>query len=594
MIRPAVEVTDTLIKISFPYDAELVEKVRTIPRARWVSGERVWTVPYSETSLDLVRSVLPNMQYKEQTIKKLEQKELTDIEIEELKYLPTANDKPVKDFVFKTQPFTHQKVTFSFTRALDCSAIFLEQGLGKAKAAIDLATWRFRKKQIRRCFVVCPVYVMTQWLVEIDRHGHDDFKNYILLEGSSAKRQKLLEELPAEWAGFIIINYDGLLPLREYLLRRQLSSNKIFEMMVLDESSKIKHAQSMRSKLSWRLGLTVKYRNIMTGTPITQTIEDIFSQYRFLNASIFGPYATAFRAQFLVMGGFENREIIGYKNVAALMKRIYSVAIRFTKDRCLDIPPKIYERREARLDAASTSKYLEFEKRCVAEFDGKTISAQLVMTKLMKLSQITGGFIYEQGPDGKKIGTIRLATNPKLHDLAELLEEVLPKKVIVWYRFEAEREMLVELLKKLRINFVAIGKGVSKEDKKTAVSTFQNDDKCKLFLANVTAGIGITLTKAEVVIYYSNSYSYEDRIQSEDRCHRIGLDHKVTYIDMVAVLANGRKTIDSDVLLIKDGKERLANQVSAALMQRMVTRAGAKTDFRIDERTNEFSNEEEF
>lgn len=593
MQKPVVEITDTLIKISFPYDAALVEKVRAIPHARWVAGERVWTIPFNETSLDLVNAAFPKRELKEQTIKKLEQKELSDIELEELKYLPVAKDLPIKDFQFKTQPFMHQKVTFGFTRALDCSALFLEQGLGKAKAAIDLATWRFRKNQIRRCFVVCPVYVMTQWQVEIDRHGHDDFKKYILLEGSSAKRQKLLEELPTDWSGFIIINYDGLLPLREYLLRRQLSSSKIFEMIVLDESSKIKHAQSMRSKLTWRIGQTVKYRNIMTGTPITQTIEDIFSQYRFLNASIFGPYATAFRSQFLIMGGFENREIKGYKNVASLMKRIYSVAIRFTKDRCLDIPAKIYERREARLDAASTAKYLEFEKRCVAEFSGKTISAQLVMTKLMKLSQITGGFVYEQGPDGKKIGTIRLASNPKLRDLEEMLEEILPKKVIIWYRFEAEREMLVELLKKMKVNFVAIGKGVSKEDKKTAVSTFQDNDKCKLFLANVTAGIGITLTKAEVVIYYSNSYSYEDRIQSEDRCHRIGLDHKVTYIDMVAVLANGRKTIDADVLLIKDNKERLANQVSMALMQRMVTRAGVKTNFRLDDSECELGSEEE-
>ncbi len=572
-MKPTFEISDTVIHIKFDYDPAKVDELKSVTRARWNPNDKVWTTPYSEAMLDALKRIFPNYICGTLLKQKVEAQTLSTIESEELKYLPTVKDAPVKDFTFKTEPFWHQKVTFNFVRSLDCSALFLEQGLGKAKLGIDLATWRFRKKQIGRVLVVCPAAVMEQWIEELSKHGHDDFNKYLILDGSASHRQKLIEALDDSWAGFLIINYEGLLPLRTYLLARQTSSNPIFEMIILDESSKIKHAQSQRSKITWKLGMTVRYRNMLSGTPITQSAEDVFSQYRFLRQDIFGPYATAFRGQYLIMGGYENRAIIGYKNIENLMRKIYSVAIRFTKDRCLNLPPKIYEKRNAIMDDESSKKYREFEKECVAEFDGKTIVAQIAMSKMMKLSQITGGFIYEQGPDGKKIATHDLKKNPKLADLEDILDEVLPKKVIIWCRFTRELELVSALLAKKKIKCVSISGSVKKADRATAVHTFQNDNTCKVFLGQVsTAGFGITLTAAEVVIYYSNSYSYEERVQSEDRCHRIGLKHSVTYIDLVAVLANGRKTIDHDILEIVQNKARFANEVSRMLMQKMMVR----------------------
>ena len=581
-IIPIAELSDSIIKISFKYDPILVAQVREITRARWNPAIKSWVMPYSETSLDALKIIFPNLQFGDALKEKIDKRALNALETEELKYLPKVKNAVIKDFVFHTKPFWHQNVSFNFARSLNASALFLEQGLGKAKLGIDLATWRFRKKQVGRVLVVCPNSVMGQWVEEIEKHGHPDFSNYILLEGSCIKRQKILAELLDAWSGFLIINYEGLLPLQTFLFLRQRSANPLFEMIILDESSRIKHAQSQRSKITWRLGITVKYRNILTGTPITQSAEDIFSQYRFLDPGIFGPYATAFRGMYLIMGGFELRAVIGYKNIENLMKKIYSVAIRFTKDRCLDLPAKIYEKREARMDEISSKKYKEFEKECVAEFDGKVVVAPLVMTKLMKLYQITGGFIYEQGPDGKKIATHDLKKNPKLTDLEELLDEVLHKKIIIWCRFVRELELISALLKKKKIQFTSISGSVKQKDRAEAVRLFQNDNKCKVFLGQIaTAGFGITLHAAEVVIYYSNSYSYEERIQSEDRCHRIGLKHAVTYIDLVAVLANGRKTIDSDILDVVQDKARFANEVSRMLMQKMVTRSGDKCEVKF-------------
>ena len=593
MELPTIKISGALIKISFEYYLPYVHKMHTLPHARWDAGERVWTVPYNATTLDLVRAAFPHAKTHAETAARLEQEEKSDLEIEELKYLPKVKNLEIKDFVFATKPYWHQKVTFGFCRALDCSAIFLEQGLGKAKVTIDLATWRFRQGQIRRCFVVCPATVAGQWIVEIKKHGHSDFNNYVLCEGSSKDKQKTLEELPTDFTGFIIINYDALRPMYVFLSRAQSGVRKLFDMLVLDESSRIKHAQSQRSKLSWKLGLSVKYRNILTGTPVTQSIEDIFSQFRFLDARIFGPYATAFRSQFLIMGGFENREIRGYKNVDSLMRRIYSIAIRLTKRECLNLPKKIPEKREVVLDSAATAKYLEFEKKCVAEFSGKIVTAPMVMTKLMKLSQITGGFIYEQGPDGKKIGAINMPTQPKLADLATVLEENKGRKVIVCCVFIQEVKLIRDLLNKMKINFVSVAGDVKIKDRAAEIAAFQDAPKVRVLVGQMpTVSFGITLTAAHLMYFYSGTYAYEVRSQTEDRAHRAGLDHSVTYIDAIAVLENGRSTIDQDIMDVKDGKARLANEVSTALLQKMFVRCGKKPDFKLSGKDEVFATEE--
>ena len=526
------------------------------------------------------------------------QETCSQLEAEEKKYLPNNKFVEIKDFKFATEPFWHQKVSFNFARALPQSALFLEQGLGKAKLLIDLATWRFRKNQIKRILVVCPNSVVGQWLEELKKHGHNDFNKVIALTGSKEKRTKeLIKFAQDDTVGWIITNYDSLRALSETLLKLQRQKIKCFDMIGLDESSKIKHYQSQRSKLSWRLGLTVQYRNILTGTPITQSAEDIFGQYRFLKCEVFGIYATPFRANYLIMGGFESRQVIGYKNITAMLKKVYSLAIRFTKDRCLDLPEKVYEVRQAQMDPEISKQYRHLERECIAEFAGKKIAAPMVLTKMSKLSQITGGFIYEQGLDGERIKTHAFKSNPKLEALGEILEES-SQKTIIWCRFVQEIKDIRDYLYKEKINFVSVSGDVSPSDRTEAIKDFQEDPTCRVFVGQVsTAGFGITLTAASLVIYFSNSYSLEDRLQSEDRCHRIGQKNKVTYIDLVSVTSDGRKTIDHDILSIIKSKAAFANEVSLALMQQMVFRQQEAVEPEINkeaEREDIMEAEEEF
>lgn len=570
---PQVELDGSTLRLSFPYSASSVAAIKSLGHARWDPAGKSWKLPHTESVLGSLKRIFPNIKYGPNLSSGNDAQAESLIEAEERKYLPKAKQLEITDFEFRTSPFWHQKMGFNFMRSLDQSACFFEQGLGKAKLFIDLATWRYREKQVKRALVVCPNSVVGQWVEELRVHGHADFSDYVVLDGPIAKRIKTLESwCRAGKSGFILVNYEALKPMMEYLLKAN-AKQELFQMMGLDESSKIKHAQAKRSQAAWKIGRTVRYRNILTGTPITQNGEDVFSQYRFLNEKIFGPYATAFRGQYLIMGGFENRQVVGYRNFQEFLKRVYSLAIRFTKDRCLDLPPKVYQKRAARLDPEVSAQYKQFEKECVAKFDGAQISAPMIMTKLMKLSQVTGGFIYEQGADGKRVATHTFAMNPKIDVLEEILEESAGKKIIVWCRFTQELQAIEALLDLMKLPHVAIHGGVSPADRGAAVSRFQTDSSCRVFLGQVsTAGMGITLTAASTVVYYSNTYALEDRLQSEDRCHRIGQKQSVTYVDILAETSDGRRTIDHDVLDVIRGKAAFAQEVSMALMQKMVIR----------------------
>lgn len=589
--KTSVDLEGKSLRLQFPYNPSTINSIRLIAGAKWEPMSKSWMIPFSSAVIDLLKKIFPDLEFgsnlKSHSICTTENL----IEATERKFLPKATKVKITDFVFSTEPYVHQKISFNFARALPQTGLFLEMGLGKAKITIDLNTWRFRQKQIKRVLVVCPNSVLPQWGVEIERHGSPDFKKYEILEGGS--RQKLAEcqRLITEgFQGFIIVNYDALLHMYTQLMEMQRGSERLFDSMCLDESSFIKHATSKRSKICWKLGQTVQFRNILTGTPITQSLEDIFSQYRFLKSEIFGIYSTAFRGNYLILGGFEMRQIIGYRNIEDVLRKIYSISIRFTKDRCLDIPPKVYETRYARMDVDISRKYKTLEKECVVEFAGKQIAAPLVMTKIMKLSQITGGFIYEQGDDGQRIATHRIHRPAKLSVLEEILDEAPGRKMIIWCRFTEEMKLIRDLLCARGVKYVSMAGDVkisgSKQKKGEQcacgdcrgcfVRQFQDDPSTTIFLGQIaTAGMGITLTAADLVVYYSNDYSLEHRLQSEDRCHRIGQTKSVTYIDILAETSNGGKTIDHDTLTVIQGKNRFANEISRALMQQMSVRQKA-------------------
>ena len=579
---------DGKLVLQFPYHPSYVDHVRLIAGAAWHPEVKSWEIPYSQPVVEQLRRVFPTLEFGDALRAQGASKAESLAEAAERRYLPRAKGVKITDFNFKTEPYWHQKVSFNFARALPCSGMFLDPRLGKTKVLVDLMTWRYRKKQVRRVFVVCPNTVTTVWPAEIAKHSGDDFCRCEVLEGSGTKKIRQCAQLVSDdFEGYIVVNYDALQGMFPALMEMQRQGSRLFDAMGLDESSKIKHATSKRSKFCWKLGQTVQLRNILTGTPITQSLEDIFSQYRFLDQSVFGAYSTAFRGQYLIMGGFEGRQIIGYRNIDEALRKIYSISIRFTADRCLDLPKIVPEVRTVRMDEVTSRKYRELEKECVAEFDGVQICTPMVMTKRMKCSQVTGGFVYEAGEDGRRVATHRTARAVKLEAIRELLEEVPGKKFIVWCNFSEELNLVRELLDSLGIQSVSVsgsvrvrGPGVAKSEacacgecRECRIRRFQGDPGVLGFIGQIaTANMGIDLSAADLMVYYSNDENLENRLQTEQRAVKIGKKTSIMCVDVLAETSGGGKTVDYDKVEILTGKDRFATDVSKALMQRMVVR----------------------
>jgi SNF2 family DNA or RNA helicase len=331
-------------------------------------------------------------------------------------------------------------------------------------------------------------------------------------------------------------------------MMKVLKNNKV--MMVVDESSKIKTPGAKRTKLITFFGRSAVCRRILTGTPVTKGPEDLFAQFKFLNPDILGFTAFyKFRARYCIMGGFENRQIVAYQNIEELTDKVKQSSYRVLKKDCLDLPDKIYQRHYVSMSKAQEKLYNEIKRDFITELNGNEIQAPEAITRLLRLQQILCGWF----PTEHSIDPID-KINLRLKGLEEVLSNI-SGKVIIWARFRADLKAIEAALGDLAVSYHG---DVTNDDREAAVYRFQNDDTIKYFIGQPqSGGIGLTLTAADYVVYYSNSFDLEIRMQSEDRCHRIGTKNNVTYIDIEA-----RKTIDSKIIKALREKKNLADIIT--------------------------------
>jgi SNF2 family DNA or RNA helicase len=249
------------------------------------------------------------------------------------------------------------------------------------------------------------------------------------------------------------------------------------------------------------------------------------------------------------MGGFESKQIVSYQNVDELTKNIEGHSYRVLKKDCLDLPDKIYQRYPVELSVKQRKLYDQMRKQFIAEMDGKQVDAPEAITRLLRLQQITCGWFPTEN------GVVPIEDkNPRLNALMEILSDI-DSKVIIWARFKADLKAIERLLGSAAVAYYG---EVSNNDRADAVERFQNDPKIRYFIGQPqSGGIGLTLTAADYAIYYSNSFDLETRLQSEDRCHRIGTKNNVTYIDIEAP-----KTIDSKIIKALRSKKNLADVIT--------------------------------
>ena len=424
-------------------------------------------------------------------------------------------------------------------------AILAEMGTGKTLISIGIAGYLYLHNHINKLLIVAPLSITRVWEEEFDKFADFDFQLKVL-EGSTVEKCEQLRNLFGNKLQVAVINYESC-----WRMEKQIADWKP-DMIICDESSKIKNSQAKQSKALHRLGKISKHNMILTGTPVTNNPLDFFSQYKFLDESIFGGSYYAFRARYAVMGGYGHYQVVGYKNLPELTEKAHSIAFRITKKEALDLPEQIDTKRYVELEPIGRSIYDQVEKESYAELEHGEIVTTNVLTKLLRLSQITGGFIKDEFNE-----LAEQVSSAKLEALEEIVEECLDagKKLVVFARFIPEIDAIAKMLKRYGIKYAMIRGDV--KDRAGEVDKFQNDPETKVFIGQLqTTGMGLTLTAADTAVFYSLSYNYADYEQAKARIHRIGQKNNCTYIHLLA-----KKTIDEKVMDALSKKKNLAELV---------------------------------
>lgn len=431
-------------------------------------------------------------------------------------------------------------------------------GCGKTLTAIAVTGAGYQMGHLKRVLIIAPTSVCAVWPKEFAEYAAFPYTIKTLL-GDKARRLKDLDDLerfPYAHLKVAVINYESTW--RDGIFERLEQYDA--DLIICDESQRIKTHNAEQSKAIHRLGDQARYKMILSGTPIQNEAIDIFSQYRFLDSTVFGTNFYAFRGRYAVMGGFNRKQIVSYRDLDGLIKKEHSIAYRVTKGEALDLPEQTFENRYITMSAKERNVYDRLRRDSFAELsDGGTITATTVLTKLLRLQQYTGGFLVEDDATSPK-----LVSTGKLDALSDVLQDYViegKKKLVIFARFIPEVMEIIKLtdrlLQKHGLRSVAIYGDVKKEDRGGIVQQFQTDPRTMVFIGQIdTAGTGITLTAADTCVYYSVNFNYATYSQSLSRIHRIGQHHPCTYIHLVV-----EKSVDSQILTSLSKKEDLAKTV---------------------------------
>lgn len=436
----------------------------------------------------------------------------------------------------KAKLFAHQQDAYDFV--LDAFekgkavALLADMGTGKSMMTIAITGTFEADKGVKKMLVVCPKSIVGVWEDEFRKFA--DYRYALtVLDGTMEKKRSSFNYMQGAALQIIVVNYESC-----WRLEAEITKWKP-DLIVCDESSKIKTPSASQSKALHRLGRLSKYNIILTGTPITGSPLDIFSQYKFLDDSIFGTSFYLFRNRYAILGGYQNRMIVGYRHLDELVEKVHSIAFRIKIEDAVDLPPFIDETRAITLEPKAQSLYRMLEQDCYAELANGEVTARNVLTQLLRLAQCTGGFIRD---DIK--GEAQQVSGAKLDALEDIIDTCLDeeKKVVVFARFVPEIEAIATMLKKKKIGYALIYGATT--DRADQVKKFQEAPEIKVFIGQLqTTGMGLTLTAANVAVFYSLDFSYANYEQSRARIHRIGQKQKCLYIHLV-----GKGTVDEKIL----------------------------------------------
>jgi SNF2 family DNA or RNA helicase len=468
------------------------------------------------------------------------------------------------NYKFKTKPYEHQLDALKDSWNKEVFAYFMEMGTGKSKVLLDNAAMLYDKGEINALLLIAPKGVYKNWYdSEIPTHLPDHIDKKMILwktSDKSLKQIKLLNTLFEKGSDLriLIMNVESFSSGSGSDFAYKFLAAHPKSMVAIDEATTIKTPTSNRTKNILSLSKHCKYRRILTGSPVTKSPLDLYSQCQFLDPWLLDhqSYYT-FKARYSVckkiqVNGRQVEIVVGYRNLGELSDKIKSFSKRILKEDCLDLPAKSYVKHYVELTKEQKKVYDQMKKEAIAFLDGKMQSSATVMTQLMRLHQITCGHFTADDGSIKDLPCSRLA------ELMDILEKI-EGKTIIWSHYTHDVKRIIKEIKKVYGDDSVVDYyGATDTDARSAnIKKFQTDDKCRFFVGTThTGGYGITLTAGSNMIYFSNGYDLEKRQQSEARIDRIGQTKKMTYIDIMA-----QDTIDERIVKALRNKVNIANKI---------------------------------
>jgi SNF2 family DNA or RNA helicase len=463
-------------------------------------------------------------------------------------------------YKYKSKPFAHQKKALEMSWDKEVFAYFMEMGTGKSKVLIDNIAMLYNAGKINGALIVAPKGVYKNWFdSEIPNHMPDYIQKKVGLWKTKpdAPDLKPLFAIGAE-LHILIMNVEAFSTKKGMQFAEKfLSSHNT--LMGIDESTTIKNPAAKRTRNIIYLKQFTKYRRILTGSPVTKSPLDLFTQCYFLDPYLLDQSSYyVFKTRYAVcrkinVSGRQVEIVVGYRNLAELSEKLKPFSYRVLKDDCLDLPKKTFMKRTVELTDEQKKVYKQMKQEAIAFLNGKMVTSATVITQLMRLHQITCGHFKSND------GTVQDLKNNRISELMDILEEV-EGKAVIWAHYRHDIEKIVEAIsKKYGENTVVTYYGdTTTDDRQKAIKKIQDKDSPVRFIIGTpqTGGYGITLTGASTMIYYSNGYDLEKRQQSEARIDRIGQEKPMTYIDIMA-----EDTIDDKIVKSLRNKVNIATEI---------------------------------
>lgn len=528
--------------------------VQAAPSKRWNKQARAWLMPATRKNAEFIESKLKGLADIDDEAKAM----IRDVK-SEVRAVSKVDEFP-SWYPFKTEPRTFQRDAYAAVYGKHTFGLYMDMGTGKTKTATDIAAALNLEGKVQAVLVVCKLSLSINWAEEFEKHCPVPYALRLHTNDKSGFQDWMWENKDVDLKVYIVGT-------------ESLSSGSAFEfaekflmlhtktMCIIDEAHMISNHKAVRSERAVILGRNSNYRAILTGTPITEGPMNLFMQFEFLDPNIIGiGDFYAFRNHYAVMGGYMKEdertgkkkamEIVGYQNLEELMSTVAPYIFQVRKHEVLkEIPPKTYQVRHVNMSEKQRALYKQIKSKKGYEWEGAKVVPQNVLELSLRLHQVCGGFVATKDQEfkiDKETGDLvakefavmnpifdKYDDNPKIAELRTIFEEAPGVPTAVWCKYMPEMDAVQELARSMGRKMARIDGSVPAARRMEILREFQDGKWDSLVANQQTGGTGLNMTMVTLSVYYSNTFSLIDRLQSEDRHHRIGQTNAVLYIDLV-------------------------------------------------------------